>query len=632
MGSPSGPQSPSLERSASTVSSLHFEEPEELEGSQSTIYGHGSYQRMTLFCCVLSLVVLECHGLAFTVIARGVDFWCKRPAAFQQITVTEWKNVALPLESDGSYSRCNVYDHPFGPNKTSMPCSAWEYESSYRTIISTWDLVCSREWLLWYAAVTYLIGAAIAVPFTGMAADQIGRRPVACIAIAVIQIAGLGTCFTSNFTLFVCARCVVAGCSSTIFVTIFVLLLEITSAEHRMLYCITSASLGVGIASIVLVVLQEFTIPWRAHQAVFMALTVLLVTAFYMISESPRWLLATCNFRSAERAILWAAKMNNIRHEMVRTRYSKLKMEILKKEDSLRVTPIYLFTSPLLRVRCSLLFFTWFGTAFSFYALKMTTVVQEKWWASIASAAVPSPLIAIAYLAINRGGLKITLVATFGFLVCCGAVLVARYSSRLLNLTNAVVVVARGATYIALTANHIYTAELFPTILRSLGVCTAYSFGGVGGATAIALTASQDIISPHMTMALLTVLMSFAVLALLPLPRSHSQPLLNTMKDLERLDCRRYFQETLPEHFCRTSPRRLWSLESSHASRTTTRARSAESIEQFQPSLSISRTSNSRFESVARLPVGGNPSTSRRHSAPRLNKRPGPSRERCLSV
>ncbi|XP_064458214.1 solute carrier family 22 member 7-like [Ornithodoros turicata] len=546
----------SQHRTVSTVSSVRAEEFDEQEISQTTIYGHGCFQRMILFCSVLSLVVLQCHGLAFKLIARSVDFWCERPALSQNLSVSDWRNVGIPLEPDGSYSRCNVYDDPFALNKTSIPCTAWEYDTPSVTIISTWDLVCSREWLIWFASVMYTMGAVIAVPLMGMAADQIGRRPVICIAVSVLLLSGFGTCFASNFVLFVCARCIVSGCASTIFVTIFILLLEVTSVEHRALYCMVSASLGVVVAGILIAVLSVFTAPWRVFQAIFMAITCLLVSTFYVVQESPRWLLATCNFRQAKKVILSAARMNGVPQDRVRMLYSKLKMFILRNSECLKISALTLFTNPVLRSRSSLLFICWFSVSFSYYALKMTTVAEEEArWADVASAAAQGPLIVLGYYAINRRGRKTTLALTLGFIGFSSTVLTVDYPTAALHFTNIIVVLARGAVHVAVAVNHIYTAELFPTVMRSVGVCTAYYFGGLGGAAATALTAPHTSVSPHITMAVLTFLMLFAELALVPLPQIRSQPLVNTMKELEELDYKRYLQKTLPEHVGIISPR-----------------------------------------------------------------------------
>ncbi|XP_064460002.1 solute carrier family 22 member 7-like [Ornithodoros turicata] len=607
----SAPRSSSLQYGASTGSSLRLDESGDV--SEVTVYGHGSYQHAILFCSTLSLVVLLCHSLAFQVIASNVVFWCKPPAVFQNLSTAQWKNIAIPQEQDGSYSRCNVYDRPFQPNRTSIPCTAWDYEHPYPSlsIISTWDLVCGREWLLTFAAVMYMVGALVAVPLMGMAADRIGRRPVICIGVTVLLFASFATCFASTFTVFVCARCTVSGCASTIYITGFILLLEVTSIERRVCYAMVSSSVGVIITSLLFLELKKLALPWRISETIFVVITCLLMVAFY-VDESPRWLLATCNFTDAERAILWAAKMNGMRHEGVRKRYAKLKTALLKKQECLKVTPIQLFTNPLMRVRCGLLFICWFAIFFSFYALKMTTTEgEEEDWAKVASVVAPGPLIAAAYYAVLSKGRKITLAVTLGFAGCCGAALIVRFPPDQSHIAHAIIVLARVATHVAVAVNYIYTAELLPTVLRCVGVCSAYGVGRLGAATASSLTTWRAGISPRTTMGMLTIVVLLAMLALTPLPETRSEPLMNTIKELEGLGYKRFLQESLPDDLGRGTRSR----ESPRASRRVPRAGPVESV---GPPQSASMATSRREQQVA-LSRRSSSSSSSRHSLPLPN-------------
>ncbi|XP_064457071.1 solute carrier family 22 member 7-like [Ornithodoros turicata] len=541
----------SAQLSRVTVSELHLDELGEYDDiSQAAIYGHGCYQRMILVCSFLSLLVLRCHSLSFKIIARNVDYWCARPAIFQNLNITEWKSLALPPTSDGGYSRCEVYDNPLGQNRTPVPCTAWHYETDSQTIITTWDLVCNRKWLLTVAALMYVMGAVIAVPTLGMAADQIGRRPVTCIAVAILLVAGFGACFASSITVFICARCVVSGSTSSVFVTVFVLLFEVTSARYRTLYGIMTISLGVILSRILFSTLSEFDMDWRLTQIIIMGVTSVLVITFYVIEESPRWLLGCCNFKRAEKAVLWAAKMNGEPLDVVKRKFNKLKHAILLKEECvspLALTPVFLFTCPLVRTRCFMILVCWFIVMFSFSGLGITNVVEpESRWAKFATAVIPVPLSVMIYYAINRLGRRNTLVLAFGFEgVACTALIVS-YPSSLLVIANCILVTARAAAYIAVTVTYIYTVELFPTVLRSVGVCTAYFCGQVGVVAATILMSPHHVIPGQIGMAVLAFLALLAELTLQQLPETNSRPLINTIRQFEEADYKKFLQETLP--------------------------------------------------------------------------------------
>ncbi|XP_065296065.1 solute carrier family 22 member 15-like isoform X4 [Dermacentor albipictus] len=94
----------------------NFHRPEDtkeaVERALYAILGHGAFQRRIMACSLLSMVVLLCHSLAYRAIASPVDHWCARPAAFGAMPVPLWRNVAIPVESDGSFSQCTVYEPP----------------------------------------------------------------------------------------------------------------------------------------------------------------------------------------------------------------------------------------------------------------------------------------------------------------------------------------------------------------------------------------------------------------------------------------------------------------------------------------------------------------------------------------
>ncbi|KAH7959259.1 hypothetical protein HPB49_009687 [Dermacentor silvarum] len=103
----SGPMLSSFNRSEDTK--------EAVEKALYAILGHGAFQRRIMACSLLSMVVLLCHSLAYRAIASPVDHWCARPAIFGAMSVQLWRNAAIPVESDGSFSRCTVYDPPLPP-------------------------------------------------------------------------------------------------------------------------------------------------------------------------------------------------------------------------------------------------------------------------------------------------------------------------------------------------------------------------------------------------------------------------------------------------------------------------------------------------------------------------------------
>ncbi|KAL1437528.1 hypothetical protein MTO96_048909 [Rhipicephalus appendiculatus] len=65
-------------------------------------FGHGPYQKRMLLLILLGMFSVNCQTLVVSLITGDVDHWCKQPDGFN-ISVADWKNIAIPMESDGTF-------------------------------------------------------------------------------------------------------------------------------------------------------------------------------------------------------------------------------------------------------------------------------------------------------------------------------------------------------------------------------------------------------------------------------------------------------------------------------------------------------------------------------------------------
>ncbi len=71
---------------------------------------------------------------------QETEFWCQRPEMYQNISVDEWLYISAPLNSDGSYDLCHIFDADYSvdsldrPNNTNdvniTSCTSWEYDTT----------------------------------------------------------------------------------------------------------------------------------------------------------------------------------------------------------------------------------------------------------------------------------------------------------------------------------------------------------------------------------------------------------------------------------------------------------------------------------------------------------------------
>ncbi|KAK8763798.1 hypothetical protein V5799_033583 [Amblyomma americanum] len=164
------------------------------------MFGHGRFQHWIFILTAASVCAMHCHTLVFRLSSDDVDHWVKQLRGEGVMSAASWRNVAIPIDPDGRFSRCTVYKHPDDLNDTQVVgCDEWDYdpERQKSTIVSYWDLVCDRQPLLAVAQVVYIAGALLFMSGVGLAADRLGRQPVLLSSVVVLLLATLRGCFES---------------------------------------------------------------------------------------------------------------------------------------------------------------------------------------------------------------------------------------------------------------------------------------------------------------------------------------------------------------------------------------------------------------------------------------------------
>lgn len=101
------------------------------------VIGHfGPFQWPVLAFAMAADMLLTFHNFMVTALALKVDHWCSRPTQFQNLSVDQWKELAIPKEIRGGevrYESCRMFRLPYR-NET-FECSSWEYDNVFDTTI-----------------------------------------------------------------------------------------------------------------------------------------------------------------------------------------------------------------------------------------------------------------------------------------------------------------------------------------------------------------------------------------------------------------------------------------------------------------------------------------------------------------
>jgi len=117
------------------------EDDENLDHLTKIIGPFGKFHLVVYFTLGLSVSMHAWQTLANKFYTYPTDYWCARPENFTDLSVDEWLNLSTPLNEEGKFDRCFVFDVDY--EKLSerpldgtpiVKCSRWEYDAHYFSV------------------------------------------------------------------------------------------------------------------------------------------------------------------------------------------------------------------------------------------------------------------------------------------------------------------------------------------------------------------------------------------------------------------------------------------------------------------------------------------------------------------
>lgn len=341
--------------------------------------------------------------------------------------------------------------------------------------------MCGRHWLYTLSTSAYVASAMVIVPLAGITSDRQGRRPTILACSIAMLLASLAAGSSQVFTMFLLARCLVAGTSSATNLLVFIVLYEVTGNEHRTLYSIIATSAGAAIATPLISIVSLADPRWWLSHA-FLATATAMVTAWcYLIEESPVWLIDTHKVRLAERVILHAAAQNGIDLKKAKFTFGVLKKQLEKRDmGTPTVSTVNGSKSARFISQAASVLVSWFGVTFAFYGTGLQEKATGGMWV-LSSFAVQVLLLVVAYNAIMKWGQRNALSMLLALLcVSSGLRAVVHKLNMASPWTSLARLVVDSSATVAMAINYCYTTEVFPTTIRSMGLCVSYAVGRAG--------------------------------------------------------------------------------------------------------------------------------------------------------
>ncbi|XP_077564350.1 beta-alanine transporter-like [Haemaphysalis longicornis] len=440
-----------------------------------------------MFVAVVAGSVTFFQWFIFRLSAREMDHWCRRPEAFLNISVEAWKELAIPRDPGGRYSHCTMrYPPDAGKWARVTPCVTWEFDMSEygNTIVSEWSVVCERRQLKDLAQAANLTASTLWLLVVGPVADRIGRKTVALIAVTGLLLTLAASSLARDFQTFAVARVVVGPMSSSL-VVLYVVLYEVTTASRRLLYCLFAPMLSSTFASAFGFLADLLKLNWSLSQLLLTLLASALLTTFYVLEETPAWLLATHRIREAQTVVARVAVVNDVPAADCRERLRKeirrmeLEQTFPSRGEAGLVSAATWYSR--LRNRSTLIAFVWLiiGWTHSHYALDRGIPVSI--YVRIVCCLVMVPLL-LAVAPFMRGVQDVRRLLAISSLVfgASSALLLAAYPDVVTLLVPVLLVVMRLSAALPVPLIFYLTVSVYPVKARCMAACTGLAFNVVG--------------------------------------------------------------------------------------------------------------------------------------------------------
>ncbi|XP_071113439.1 organic cation transporter protein-like [Haliotis cracherodii] len=451
----------------------------------------GSYQKRLYLLVCLSAISIAFQTLLPVFYLAVPDFRCAAPGLANDSYKSQGTahdviiNGSVPWERDDDgvtmLSKCNVYSNLTAGNETRQ-CTTWVYDETTftSTALAQFNIVCSdKGWRATSNSINFA-GSLCGAFFLGFLSDLIGRKKTFFLSALFHSASGIGLAFAPNIEGFIALRFINGAANAGLFMSAFVIGVELVGPSKRVIAGIVIElfwCLGLFILGAVAYGIRN----WQHLQLVLSVPSVLLLFMWWFIPESPRWLLSRGRDAEAEQIIRKAAEVNGV--DLPPKLFDKSTVD-LQNQPKVRVWEM--FTTPVLLIRSLIIFFNWFVVSMVYYGLGLN--VQNLSGDIYLNFTIANIVETLAYVIciflLDRAGRKKLHCGSMmlGGIACLATMFPVMYgNSSHTWITTALSMIGKLGASGAFAIIYVFSAELFPTVVRNSGMGSSSVFARVGG-------------------------------------------------------------------------------------------------------------------------------------------------------
>ncbi|CAG9787563.1 unnamed protein product [Diatraea saccharalis] len=352
----------------------------------------------------------------------------------------------FPSLANGTLDICpaDLFD-----STSSVNCDGFVYDRS-DSVVYDFDLGC-QEWMRALAGTLNSVGTLLVLPITGYVSDRFGRRVALIISVFNMAVIGIIRSFSVNYPMYLAMQILQTTLGAGIYSTAYIIGAEMVGPKYRVLASATSSSMF-ALGQVILGGTAWLIPSWRYLLLALNIPCFLIISYYWILSESVRWLL------------------------------SKEKFDEAKTNDSLVKA---ILKSPILLRRVCTTPIWWITTILVYYGLSInsTGLSDQRHLNYILTVAVEIPGFYSAVLILDRIGRKLTLCGGFFLSAACN-IAFAFMPNELAVLRLIIFLLGKFGISVVVTSLYLFTSELYPTQYRHSLLGFSSMIGRIGSITA----------------------------------------------------------------------------------------------------------------------------------------------------
>ncbi|PFX33205.1 organic cation transporter protein-like isoform X1 [Stylophora pistillata] len=463
------------------------------------------------------------------------------PVTFQPL-IMAFLGLEPPWRCIQNSTVCN-FTHEFDmssndPNKNfrcDIKDSEWEFTKPYTSIVTEWRLVCSRSALSWLTTSIQFSGWLFGNVVFGVLSDKYGRRKVLFFSCSMVCWVAFASSFVPWYWLYAVLRFLIGFGLGGAIVCLFIMATEFVDPNHRAMAGTFAWYFWTG--ALMMVALLAYLIrDWRKLSIATSAPGLVLFIFWIVVPESVRWLTTHQRVGEAE----------NILKRVANTNKKPMPEENLGLPDDQKTTEkeagfMDLFGSRSMTKKTIISWISWFVNAQVYFGVSLGSVMLggNIYLNFFLTSLVELPGNAFAIYAMNRFGRK--KVVVIGLIVAAISNLLVTVIPSDPNNTGYAAgriifaMIGKFSVMNSFDAIFVFSSELFPTVVRNIGLGSSSAAGRLGSITSpFVLSLRKHMVQlPYIIMAVDAFV---AGLLCLLLPETNNTPTAETLKGAEASD------------------------------------------------------------------------------------------------